>query len=212
VLVIVRSPNQIAPASSTGHCPTTTAMHDPTLSNSGLLLLRVFLGALLAAHGGLKFLQPGGLGFEAGLLAKDGLRGGRPAAVVSGLTQVGAGGLLAVGLITPLAAAGAIGAMFVAVLAKARNGFWVADDGAEFPLIFAVLGVVVTLAGPGGWSLDHVLHVEPTTAESLGAIALGLLGGAGTFAALRQRRPGKLWASRGGPPTTNTSRQQETIR
>jgi putative oxidoreductase len=163
-------------------------MRDPALTNSGLLLLRVLLGILLAAHGGLKFLQPGGLDFEADLLAKDGLRGGRPAAAVSGITQVGTGALLAMGLLTPLAGAGAIGALVVAVFAKAHNGFWVAQDGAEFPLMFVALGIVVTLIGPGQWSLDHVLHIEPTTAETLGAIALGLLSGAATFPALRQRQ------------------------
>jgi putative oxidoreductase len=160
-------------------------MHAEALTNSSLLLLRVLLGGLLAAHGGLKFLQRGGLDFEAELLGKDGLRGGRPAAAVSGVTQVGAGALLAAGLITPLAGAGAIGAMAVAVCAKAHNGFWVAQDGAEFPLIFAVLGIVVTLAGPGLWSLDHVLHVTPSTAETLAAIGLGLLSGLATFGALR---------------------------
>jgi putative oxidoreductase len=165
-------------------------MHELALSNSGLLILRLFLGSLLAAHGGLKFLQRGGLEAEAALLSKDGLRGGRPAAAISGITQVGAGLLLALGLVTPLAGAGAIGAMAVAVLAKARNGFWVPDDGAEFPLIFAVLSVVVTLTGPGQWSLDDALHISPTTAETLAAIALGLVSGAATFRALRQHRTG----------------------
>jgi len=161
-------------------------MHAADLTSSGLLLLRVFLGVLLAAHGGLKFLQRGGLDFEAGLLDKDGLRGGRLAAAFSGVTQVGAGGLLAAGLVTPLAGAGAIGAMAVAVCAKSRNGFWVPDDGTEFPLIFAVLGIVVTLIGPGRWSLDHVLKIIPTTGETLAAIGLGLLAGAVMFAALKQ--------------------------
>ena len=162
-------------------------MPAPALTNSALLLLRVLLGALLAAHGGLKFLQAGGLDFEADLLAKDGLRGGRPAAAVSGITQVAAGALLAAGLLTPLGGAGAIGALVVAVFAKAHNGFWVAEDGAEFPAMFVALGIVVTLAGPGHWSLDHILHITPTTAETLGAIALGLISGAATFPVLRQR-------------------------
>jgi putative oxidoreductase len=174
-------------------------MPEPALSNSALLLLRILLGALLAAHGGLKFLQPGGLDLEADLLVRDGLRGGRPAAAISGVTQVGAGALLAAGLVTPLAGAGAIGALVVAVFAKAHNGFWVAQDGAEFPLMFVILGAVVTLAGPGQWSLDHVLHVTPTTAESLGAIGLGLISGAATFPALRQPRPPR-------PPSIATDR------
>jgi putative oxidoreductase len=163
-------------------------MHVEALTNSGLLALRVLLGVLLAAHGGLKFLQPGGLQFEADLLVKDGLRGGRAAALVSGITQVACGAALAVGFLTPLAAAGAIGALVVAVLAKSRNGFWVAQDGAEFPLMFVGLGVIVTLTGPGRWSLDHVLHIAPTTAESLGAIGLGLISGALTFPVLHQPR------------------------
>ncbi|HTU29433.1 MAG TPA: DoxX family protein [Solirubrobacteraceae bacterium] len=165
-------------------------MRSPDLINSGLLILRILLGALLAAHGGLKFLQPGGLGFEADLLVKDGLGGGRPAAAVSGLTQVGAGAMLCAGLITPLAAAGGIGAMSVAVLAKGRNGFWVMTDGAEFPLIFAALAIVVGLVGPGAWSLDHALHIFPSTWETLAAVGLGLIAGVATFPVLKQmRRP-----------------------
>ena len=164
-------------------------MRSPDLINSGLLILRILLGALLAAHGGLKFLQPGGLNFEADLLVKDGLGGGRPAAAVSGLTQVGAGTMLCAGLITPLAAAGGIGAMTVAVFAKSKNGFWVMTDGAEFPLIFAVLAIVVGLVGPGGWSLDHALHIFPSTGETLGAVGLGLGAGLATFPVLKQMKP-----------------------
>ena len=161
-------------------------MPSPDLLNSALLVLRVFLGFLLVAHGVLKFLQGGGLDAETALLTKDGLRGGRLAAAISALTQIGAGTLLAAGLLTPLAGAGAIGAMVVAVCTKAHNGFWVPDDGLEFPLIFAVLSVVATLAGPGQWSLDHVAGLSSTTTETLGAVGLGLIAGAATFPVLRQ--------------------------
>ena len=186
-------------------------MHAAALTNSGLLLLRVLLGGLLVAHGGLKFLQPGGLQFESDLLIKDGVRGGKPAAAFSGLTQVGAGTLLAVGLLVPLAGAGAIGAMVVAVFAKTRNGFWVPDDGAEFPLIFAVLGVVVTLTGPGRWSLDHVAHIFPTTWETLAAIGVGLLAGAATFAALHGPKPTRSPSGGEAPAAVaNTNAEKET--
>ena len=164
-------------------------MHALALTNAGLLILRTFLGSLLAAHGALKFLQGGGLDAEVGLLEKDGMRGGRPAAAFSALTQVGSGALLAFGLITPLAGAGALGAMTVATVAKARNGFWVFGDGAEFPLIFAALAIIVTLTGPGAWSIDRVLHVYPTTWETLAAVAVGVVSGGGTFLLLRQSDP-----------------------
>jgi len=164
-------------------------MYGPNLTSAALLLLRLLLGVLLAAHGGLKFLQRGGLDFEADLLRKDGLRGGRAAAALSGITQLAAGAMLAAGMFVPLAGAAALGAMVVAVLAKARNGFWVVDDGAEFPLVFVVLAVAATMAGPGRWSLDHVLAVRPTSGEIFAALALGLTAGAATFQVLRQHRP-----------------------
>lgn len=183
-------------------------MHEPTLTNSALLLLRVFLGSLLAAHGGLKFLQRGGLDSEVELLIGDGLRGGRLAAAFSGLTQVGAGALLTVGFVSALAGAAAIGAMVVAVLAKVRNGFWFADDGAEFPLIFATMAVTVTLAGPGQWSLDAVLGVTPQSAETIGALILGLISGAAAFVCLRDRQSSQhnlspAASSAGGPQQQN---------
>jgi putative oxidoreductase len=187
-------------------------LHAEALTSSGLLALRVLLGVLLAAHGGLKFLQPGGLDFEADLLVKDGLRGGRPAAAISGVTQVGAGTLLVLGLLTPLAAAGAIGALVVAVFAKSRNGFWVAQDGAEFPLMFVALGVIVALAGPGRWSLDHAIHIVPTTAETLGAIGLGLISGAATFPGLRQPRAHVGSTSIAAKSNTTNPHHEETIK
>ena len=159
-------------------------MSTTDLLDSGLLVLRLLLGTLLVAHGALKFFQGGGLEAEATLLAKDGLRGGKPAAALSALIQVGAGTFLAAGFLTPLAGAGAIGAMMVAVCAKARNGFWVPHDGLEFPLIFAVLSVTATLTGPGQWSLDHAIGLSITSTETLIAIAAGLVAGAASFPAL----------------------------
>jgi len=142
-------------------------MRSPDLINSGLLILRILLGALLAAHGGLKFLQPGGLNFEADLLVKDGLGGGRPAAAVSGLTQV-------------------------------------MTDGAEFPLIFAGLAIVVGLVGPGGWSLDHALRIFPSTRETLGAVGLGLAAGLATFPVLKQMKPRTTGADAAPPAPAAT--------
>ena len=164
-------------------------MSTPDLLNSGLLLLRLLLGILLVAHGALKFFQGGGLDAEAALLTKDGLRGGKPAAALSALIQIGAGSLLAAGFLTPLAGAGAIGAMMVAVCAKARNGFWVPQDGLEFPLIFALLSVTATLTGPGEWSLDHAIGLSITSTDTLIAIAVGLVAGAASFPALLGPRP-----------------------
>jgi putative oxidoreductase len=75
--------------------------------NLALLILRVSLGLLLAGHGIQKLskhLGGHGIAAEAADLEAHGLRGGKPAAALSGLTQLAAGMSIATGLLTPLAA------------------------------------------------------------------------------------------------------------
>ena len=108
------------------------------LTNSGLLILRLLLGLVVIGHGIQKVsfrLGGGGLEAEAAVLAKDGVRGGRLSAAVSGVSQIGAGLLISLGLLTFLGAAGTIGVMTVASATKLRHGFWVQNDGYEFPLL-----------------------------------------------------------------------------
>jgi len=161
------------------------------LANSGLLVLRLLLGLVVTGHGIQKVSHRfggGGLEAEAAVLAADGVRGGRLSAAASGVSQVGAGVLCVAGLCTPLAAAGIIGVMTVAAFTKLRHGFWVQNDGCEFPLFLAISGVVLALAGPGAWSLDNVISLNRSAATSLGAIALGAVSGCVSAALLRRPR------------------------
>jgi putative oxidoreductase len=80
----------------------------------GLLILRVVVGALFFGHGAQKlFGWFGGHGIDgtAGFMDSLEYRNGRVAAMLAGLTETISGLLLAVGLLTPLAAAGIIGVM-----------------------------------------------------------------------------------------------------
>jgi putative oxidoreductase len=130
----------------------------------GIVLLRVVLGAIMAAHGAQKlfgwFGGPGPRG-TAGFVAQLRYRGGLATAAALGLAELGGGALLALGLITP------VGAFFVAaVMVNAvatvhwRNGFFAGSGGWEFNLL--IWGAAVALAGTGGerFSLDRVIGWE----------------------------------------------------
>ncbi|MDT7740934.1 MAG: putative oxidoreductase [Actinomycetota bacterium] len=72
----------------------------------GLLILRIAVGMLVASHGIQKLTHHlGGEGLAGSIkeFADDGFRGGVLTALAAGLTQVGAGLLLVVGLLTRVA-------------------------------------------------------------------------------------------------------------
>jgi putative oxidoreductase len=121
----------------------------------GLLILRTAVGMLVASHGIQKLTHHlGGEGLAGSIkeFADDGFRGGVLTALAAGLTQVGAGLLLVVGLLAPVASAGVIGVMLVAASTKLAHGPWVQHDGYEYPLLLAALTVVLA------WRHAHCVH------------------------------------------------------
>jgi len=148
---------------------------------AGLLVLRLVLGLLLAAHGAQKLFGwsggPGLTGFAA-TLEHLGVRPGRPWAILVALVEFGGGLLVAVGLLTPVVALLLAGDLLVAILTvHLPNGFWNRNGGFEFPL--ALLGgfVAVSLVGPGPASLDAVIHLAlPEPATWLATVIVVLLG------------------------------------
>jgi putative oxidoreductase len=132
-----------------------------TAISFGLLLIRLVVGLTLAAHGYQKFYRGGRIPGAARWFESIGLRPGRLHAVAAASTEVGAGLLLAVGLLTPFAAAGFVGVMLVAVwTVHRRNGFFITRGGWEYNLILAAVAVGVAVAGPGRWSLDNALGIH----------------------------------------------------
>lgn len=150
----------------------------------GLLVIRVLVGVLFAGHGAQKlFGWFGGAGPDgtAATFERAGLRPGRLHARLAGLGELGGGALLALGLLTPLAAAALIGVMTAAVIVvHAHNGLWITQQGYEYNLVLAAVAFALVAVGPGAWSLDHALGIEATGAGwALAALAAGLLGGGG---------------------------------
>ncbi|OBF30120.1 DoxX family protein [Mycobacterium sp. ACS4331] len=156
----------------------------------GLLLLRVTLGLTMAAHGYNKFFGGGRIPGTAGWFDSIGMKPGLFHARVAASTEIAAGLGLALGLLTPIPAAGFVALMLVAAWTVHRaNGFFIVKEGWEYNLILAVAAVSIAAIGAGRYSLDHLLfsgssvdHLLHGWCGFLIAVGLGLAGGIGQLA------------------------------
>ncbi|MFI0408028.1 DoxX family protein [Actinomadura sp. 3N508] len=157
---------------------------------AGLLLVRVVVGLTLAAHGYNKFFGGGRIPGTARWFESIGMRPGRLHALFAASTEIGAGVLFAAGLLTPLAAAGFVGLMLVAAWTVHReNGFFSAGNGWEYNLILAVVAAGVATTGPGAWSLDDAIGLDPGGWGLPIAAGGGLAAGAGLLAVCYRPAP-----------------------
>jgi putative oxidoreductase len=110
------------------------------------------------------------------------MRPGRLHAWTASLTELGAGALLVLGLLTPLAAAGVIGTMVVALVTNhLRNGFFTfrPGEGYEYVLTLMAAGFGLACVGSGRYSLDHVVGIfDPPSVTGLLIAVIGGFGGA----------------------------------
>jgi putative oxidoreductase len=152
-----------------------------------ILLLRVVLGLTMAAHGYNKFFGKGGLAGTAGWFDSMGMKPGIFHARVAATTELSAGLGLALGLLTPIPAAGFVALMFVAAWTVHRkNGFFIVKEGWEYNLILAVAAVALAGTGAGKFSLDYALFGTSAVYQYLHgwaglliAVVLGLAGAIG---------------------------------
>lgn len=162
-----------------------------TATDFTVLLLRLVVGLTMAAHGYNKFFGGGRISGTAAWFESIGMRPGVFHARVAAFTEVASGLCLAVGLLTPLSAAGFVALMLVAAWTVHRkNGFFIVKDGWEYNLVLAAVAVAIAGIGPGNLSLDHVLfHATDIWDYAQGwsglviAVALGLVGGVGQLIA-----------------------------
>lgn len=158
----------------------------------GLLVIRVALGLTLFAHGAQKlfgWFGGGGLAGTGGFFEQMGFRPGRTMALLAGLGEAAGGLGMALGLLTPFAAAGIIAVMTVAIVSvHIEKGFFSTNGGYEFPLLNALVAFGLVFIGPGPLSFDAVLGLNLAGPEWAGvALGIGLLGAAAPLAARARR-------------------------
>lgn len=120
----------------------------------GLLVLRVVVGAIFAAHGAQKifeFTLPGTIGSFAGM--------GVPLPEIAGpvvaFVELIGGILLILGLLThPVAILLAIDMIVALVAVHLPAGLWVGDGGYEFVAVLGAAALALALTGAGRFSLD----------------------------------------------------------
>jgi putative oxidoreductase len=176
--------------------------------DAGLLLIRVVLGAIMAAHGAQKlfgWFGGHGLSGTGSGLESMGLRPGRVWAAVNGFAEFGGGAMLALGVLTPLGAAAVTGVMLVAIATVHwRNGFFNVSGGYEFNLLIVATAIALAITGPGKISIDR-LAGWTLAGPAWGLAALGIsAAAAGSVLAMRKYPPRdeQEEESRQGVPTS----------
>jgi putative oxidoreductase len=149
--------------------------------NFGLLVLRLVLGLFLAYHGYNKVFGKGGLSGTASWFGSIGMKWPKWQARAAAATEIGAGVMLAAGLLTPFAAAGVIGVMVVAIYTShLKVGFFVflPNQGWEYCATIALGALAVGSMGAGEWSLDNAIDFSISGWGALAVTAILGVGGA----------------------------------
>ncbi len=114
--------------------------------NIAAFVLRIAVGGTMIAHGWNHAFGGGKLPGTARWFESIGIRPGKLHALLATVTELGAGALLVLGLLTPLAAAGVIGIMVVAFVANHRtNGFFIfrPGEGYEYVLMITLVACAI---------------------------------------------------------------------
>lgn len=160
---------------------------------TALLLARVVIGLLMAAHGAQKlFGWFGGYGLAktGGFFEQLGFHPGKTFAAAASVAELTGGLLVALGLLGPVGPALIVSVMIVAALTVHwSHGLFASDNGIEVPLLYVTAALSFVLMGYGPYSLDAWLGIADrwTPAASATVVGAGVLGGLANVAI--RRRP-----------------------
>lgn len=159
---------------------------DPNEFDLVMFGFRVLVGLTFASHGYAKMFRGGRIAGTAGWFDSIGMKPGKVHALAASITEMAAGVLLALGLLTSFAAAAMVGVMVVAGWTVHRSsGFFIVSGGWEYTFIVALMAVAVAGLGPGRWSIDHGIGLADDLNGYTGvliALVLGVGAGVGQVA------------------------------
>jgi putative oxidoreductase len=163
--------------------------------NFGLLLARVVIGLVMAAHGAQKlFGWFGGYGLAAtgGFFEQLGFRPGKLFAAAASATEITSGLLVATGFLGPVGPALMTSVMVVAAITVHwEHGLFAANNGIEVPLLYVTAALGLVLTGYGLYSVDAILGLGNLWTPALSGliVAAGVIGGLGNVALRRRPKP-----------------------
>jgi putative oxidoreductase len=144
-----------------------------------LLVLRLAVGLTLAGHGVQKlFGWFGGSGLTRvrQSFEQQGLKPVWLWVTLAIVGEVGGGLSVALGFLTPLGAAGILGAMAMATFKSHwKNGFWLNKGGYEYALVLLIVSISIGLIGPGAYALDTIFGINLPPASLFGVLAVAAL-------------------------------------
>jgi putative oxidoreductase len=162
--------------------------------NIAAALLRFTVGITMLAHGWNHAFGGGKLPGTARWFESIGIRPGKVHALVATATELGAGAMLILGLLTPIAAGGVIGVMAVALISNhLKNGFFIfrPGEGYEYVLMITIVSAAIGALGAGKWSLDHALDFHVVGWKGL-ALSAGLGFGGAALLLITCWRPSRV--------------------
>jgi putative oxidoreductase len=168
----------------------TYATNFETLS-IGLLLVRIVIGLIMAAHGASKLLGWfGGYGLRGTgeFFAQLGFQPGTAFAAAASISEIVSGLLVALGFLGPIGPALMVSVMIVATITVHWGQGLFAPKGVEVPLLYGIAALGLALTGFGQYSLDNWLGIAGhlPLADTWIALAIGIIGGFANVA-LRRR-------------------------
>ena len=132
------------------------------LADWGYPLLRITAGLMLIPHAWPKFTTAGAAGVAAGL-ARRGIEPALAFAYLIMFVELVGGICIAIGFLTrPFALLCLIEMIVIAVKAHLPNGwfFSVQGGGGEFPVMWAILFLIILIRGGGHFSVDRAIGKE----------------------------------------------------
>src|SRR6476659_1620399 len=145
----------------------TTYPADPLMLDLGLLVARLVIGLLMAAHGTQKLLGWfGGYGLNTTgeFFVQLGFQRGRAFATLASVAEVTSG-------------------LLAAISVHWKNGVFATQNGIEVPLLYATGAFGLAMTGFGDYALDALLGIRAawTPAITWAVLTVGIVGGLGNL-------------------------------